>query len=70
MATELKPCPFCGAEVEINGGPEEWAPTWWDPDSGGDPYFIACKCGITLMVGYCEPQEIEKAWNRRAEIEV
>ena len=39
--SELKPCPFCGREVSIHGGPEEWTPTFYDPDSGGDPYYIA-----------------------------
>lgn len=62
---ELKPCPFCGREVEIHGGPEEWTPTFWDPDSGGDPYCISCDCGCTFEIGDCEPQDIAEAWNRR-----
>jgi hypothetical protein len=64
---ELKPCPFCGGEVKIGGGQEDWTPTWYDPDSGGDPYFIACNCGCTFEIGYVEAWEIAEAWNRRAE---
>ena len=46
--TKLKPCPFCGGEAEIVGGPENWTPTFCDPDSGGDPIAVVCKtcaCG-------------------------
>lgn len=64
---ELKPCPFCGGKVKIRGGQEDWTPTWYDPDSGGDPYFITCDCGCTFEIGYCEAQDIAEAWNRRAE---
>ena len=64
---ELKPCPLCGGEVEIHGGLEEWQPTFYDPDSGGNPYYIVCKCGVSFEIGYCERDEIIEAWNRRAE---
>lgn len=40
---DLKRCPFCGGEVKIRGGQEDWTPTWYDPDSGGDPYFVLAK---------------------------
>ena len=64
----LKPCPFCGREVTVHGGPEEWKPTWWDPDSGGDPYVISCDhCGCGLDKGYCELDELVEAWNRRVQ---
>lgn len=26
---ELKPCPFCGAKVNVHG-PEDWKPTFYD----------------------------------------
>ena len=62
---DLKPCPFCGREVTVHGGPEEWTPTFWDPDSGGDPYYIACICGCRFEIGCCELSEFEEAWNTR-----
>lgn len=65
MANELKPCPFCGRTVEIQGGPENWKPTLYDPDSGGDPYMINCECGCSFGWFY-EADEIVNAWNRRA----
>ena len=57
MAIKLKPCPFCGREVEMFGGcTVDWS----------SPYFIMCECGAssiesdnTEMVAYW--------WNRRAE---
>lgn len=60
-----KKCPKCGRKPEIHGGPEEWTPTFWDPDSGGDPYYIQCKCGYEFHMGYCEYHEFVNAWNRR-----
>lgn len=62
----LKPCPICGAKVKVVGGPEDWTPTFNDPDSGGDPYHITCSCGIDFAIGYCESTEIIKKWNRRS----
>lgn len=62
---ELKPCPFCGGEAEIVGGPENWTPTFYDPDSGGDPIAVVCKtcaCGLHFFDGYAEAAS---AWNRR-----
>ena len=63
--TELKPCPFCGGEVEIHGGWENWRPTFYDPDSGGAPYFISCKCGCYFSVGSQDAEEFINAWNTR-----
>lgn len=62
---ELKPCPFCGSEVEIRGGCENWRPTWYDPDSGGDPYYINCKCGCCFDIGSQDARDFINAWNRR-----
>ena len=62
----LKPCPFCGSEVEIRGGCENWIPTWYDPDSGGDPYYINCKCGCRFDIGSQDAKDFIDAWNRRS----
>jgi hypothetical protein len=64
----LKPCPFCGKEVKIQGGPEEWQPTFYDPDSGGDPYQIICECGCSVG-WYYDVEDLLKSWNRRANVE-
>lgn len=64
---DLKLCPFCGSEVEVHGGPEEWTPTFNDPDSGGEPYCIQCQCGCEFGIGYCEFSELKDAWNKRVE---
>lgn len=59
-------CPICGREVKVRGGVEDWKPTFYDPDSGGDPYYIHCECGLEFSIGYCEITDLAKAWNRRA----
>ena len=65
---ELLECPICGRKVEIHGGVEEWTPTFYDPDSGGDPYYIHCKCGLSFEIGYCDATELAKAWNTRIKV--
>ena len=64
---ELKPCPFCGRKVEMHGGIEEWKPTFYDPDSGGDPYSINCECGCSFSNFSYDLDEAAEAWNRRAD---
>lgn len=64
---KLKPCPKCRREVEVHGGLESWNPTFYDPDSGGKPYRIICKCGIRFSIGYCDYGDFAEAWNKRAE---
>lgn len=64
----LKKCPICGREVDVRGGEEEWKPTYYDPDSGGEPYYIHCDCGLEFRIGYCEYNEFQDAWNNRAGI--
>lgn len=64
---ELLPCPKCGGEVEEHG-PEDWKPTWHDPDSGGDPVNYVCKCGLAFCIGSYDYHETMKAWNTRAPI--
>ncbi len=64
--SELKPCPICGKELNIHG-PEDWAPTFYDPDSGGDPYSADCDCGFTFCNNSYDYMEFLEALNRRAE---
>lgn len=58
--TELKPCPFCGSEVEL-GHYTANHNDWW---------FIRCKvCNITIDPMYWNDvrskNEMIKIWNRR-----
>ena len=43
----LVPC-MCGRTPKEHG-PEDWKPTFYDPDSGGDPVSIECECGVNFM---------------------
>ena len=65
MNSKLKPCPLCGAKVKVHG-PEDWRPTFYDPDSGGDPVSIDCECGMSFSIGSYDYQETYMAWNHRA----
>ena len=65
MSEILKGCPKCGRPVVAHGGTGEWNPTFYDPDSGGEPYRIDCDCGISFCIGCCEYDEFAGAWNRR-----
>ena len=64
---KLLSCPLCGGEVTEHG-PEDWKPTWYDPDSGGDPVEYSCKCGFALCIGSYDYYETRKAYNTRAPI--
>ena len=70
FAKNLKPCPFCGKEIDIKKNmyiPErDWKPTFYDPDSGGDPISIHCECGLEFSTGTHDYQEFLEAYNRRA----
>lgn len=66
---KLLPCPICDRKVKVSGGIEEWTPTFYDPDSSGDPYYICCKCGLQFSIGDCEIEEFAKAWNTRKPME-
>lgn len=70
MRKELKPCPFCGHSIDIEKDVYEpsrdWHPTFIDPDSGGDPINIHCKCGLEFCTGTYDWGEFVEAWNRRA----
>lgn len=65
MENKLKPCPFCGEEATIIGGPENWTPTFYDPDSGGEPIAVVCKCGCGLYGAFWDYSDAVKAWNQR-----
>ena len=61
---ELLPCPKCFKYVKVYG-PEDWKPTFCDPDSGGDPVNYVCECGLTFCIGRYDYYETMKAWNTR-----
>ena len=66
--SELKPCPcpICGAELKIYG-PEDRSPTFYDPDSGGDPYAANCDCGFSFQRNDYDYAVFFAALNRRAQ---
>lgn len=56
MAEKLKPCPFCGGEVEIYGGPET-----------KEAYYIQCDCGAFVSALSTDINDLIKVWNTRSE---
>lgn len=65
---ELKPCPFCGGEVEIVKD-KRW-PKWLD--HGIDAWHVECKnsdCVIYQVDNnyYRQRKEAVEMWNRRIE---
>ena len=62
----LVPC-MCGRTPKEHG-PEDWKPTFYDPDSGGDPVSIECECGIGFSIWSYDYYETRLAWNTRAPI--
>lgn len=69
--SELKPCPcpICGAELKIYG-PEDWRPTFNDPDSGGEPYNAVCDCGFQYSNRSYDYTEFIACLNRRAQPDI
>lgn len=65
MATELRPCPFCGGEAEIN-----FVPPFVHPRNGRkglERWQIFCdSCGV-FTPGMLTKEEAIEAWNRRVE---
>lgn len=64
MTDRLKQCPFCGGKVKAHG-PEDWKPTFYDPDSGGDPYGFYCECGMEFDTNSYDYEEAVKKFNTR-----
>ena len=62
----LLPC-MCGRTPKEHG-PEDWKPTFYDPDSGGDPVSIECECGVNFSIWSYDYYETRLAWNTRAPI--
>lgn len=52
---ELKPCPFCGGEVELFENNNAILGRW---------YIFCPKCGIETGL-YIKPEYIVEKWNRR-----
>lgn len=60
MSEELKPCPFCGSEAKLMGGPmAQETYSVWCLASRGKRHFLGC-------LGYNEAEAIA-AWNTRAD---
>ena len=57
-------CPICGESVAVHG-PEDWEPTFHDPDSGGDPYWFECECGLAFGTSCYEFKQALALWNTR-----
>jgi hypothetical protein len=62
----LVPC-MCGRTPKEHG-PEDWKPTFYDPDSGGDPVSIECECGINFSIWSYDYYKTRLAWNTRTPI--
>lgn len=57
-------CPKCFKPVKVYG-PENWEPTFDDPDSGGGPYSFECECGLTFGNYHYDFKEALAKWNER-----
>lgn len=63
--SDLKSCPICGKQLKVYG-PEDWKPSFYDPDGGGDPYCFVCDCGFHFDTDTYDYQEAVERANRRA----
>lgn len=57
-------CPVCGSPVHIYG-PEDWTPSFIDPDSGGDPVNYVCGCGFSFSIGSYDYNETRRAFEEK-----
>lgn len=57
-------CPLCGESVAVHGL-EDWEPTFYDPDSGGDPYEFDCECGLAFGTNCYDFNQALALWNTR-----
>lgn len=67
---ELKPCPFCGGQAELNFASTSFTYTdvFGKAMESGFFYTVKCRdcvCGCKIGI-YEEPQMAVEAWNRRA----
>lgn len=60
----ILPCPKCHKPVKVHG-PEDWVPTFYDPDSGGDPYEFYCQCGLKFSTYKYDFADALLDWNAR-----
>lgn len=58
------PCPKCFKSVKVYG-PEDLEPTFYDPDSGGDPYEFDCECGFAFSTYKYDFKDALADWNTR-----
>ncbi len=71
MSVELKPCPFCGGEAELDFAGKSFTYTASDgkPYDSGFYYTVKCLdnvCGCKIGI-YEDAKMAVAAWNRRAE---
>lgn len=66
---KLLPCPKCGREIDIDEDmyipDRDWKPTFYDPDSGGEPIQVFCECGFVFNSRTHDWKEFVQAWNKR-----
>lgn len=60
--SELKPCPFCGADNNIN--PNEMSSIRL-VGTLGDIWVMCSNCDDLLVGSFEKPEEATQAWNRR-----
>ena len=62
----LKKCPFCGGEAEIESE-YCWNPSFYNPDgrSGETLYYAKCKKCIATTKLFVNKEGAIQAWNRR-----
>ena len=71
MSVELKPCPFCGGDAELDFAHTSFCYIADDgkPRETGFFYTVQCDdeiCGCRIGI-YENPEMAIEAWNRRAE---
>lgn len=71
MSVELKPCPFCGGEAELDFAGKSFTYTASNgkPYDSGFYYTVKCRdevCGCKIGI-YEDAEMALSAWNRRAE---
>ena len=62
MSNELKPCPFCGGEADLE---HYTVGSWDDPE---DRYDVNCLSCLASIESKSTEAEAIEAWNRRADV--